>query len=435
VPILLFGSQFVASIAEEIGSTPLALLILSAGVFVYFTKPAGLVSSALIGLTIGLAASAKLNFALYAIPFGVFLAIDRGLFSRDVLAFAMSGIFGSALIWYYLIMGPGNFWFFNVDFHYLTNLARGQTPADGAIAIAAMLAMFAFKSFPQLILCGIATGRVRSSPKGRQFIQVAVLFGISLIAALSPLYVAAQYLAASAFMLCLLSCMAAGMLASRYSQSSRKFWGLIFGIALLSTMLFGFQRVSSNVPAYTENNAATTVIRRMRDRVEEFGNTYIDSSKCPKTAFSLSPIPFVGTSFSILPQSATGPFIPRIGAQIERHAPEFAYLSDMEGILSRTRPTAFVVGYYPQYGSEQTILRYAQDGKYRAFKLGSLENDLENKTPRSLFLLLRSDCLVVPGDLMPDAARALYASSIWSARTIYGPDWKQSAAATGRKSQ
>ncbi len=183
------------------------------------------------------------------------------------------------------------------------------------------------------------------------------------------------------------------ILAERYRRHAAWYWCAVFAGILAVTIPNGFQKVTSSATAYAKGQIAPLLLRDMHDRIMEIASEHLEGTSCPRIALSLSPIPLLGTSFVISPYSATGPFIPRVRAELQRHAPAFAHFADIETALEQSQPTALLVGYFPHYEVEQAIQRYAQKNDFTAFDLGKLP-DFEHlgKAPE-MVLLVRASCM------------------------------------------
>lgn len=393
IPIFLVSSPVMVSIAEEIGSTTIGLLFFSIAMYVYFAKAQTARTLAFVGVMIGLAATAKLNFALFAVPFGIFVAWDRGLRSKETVSYCIGGIAGSALIWRYFFADPSYFWFFNIEFHYLMNVERDLGPEDSIPTIAQMLYFFIQKSISQFCICLSAIFLLKRAAMSSVLSKIFVLFVFSIAAALSPFYFAPQYFGASALLLALMASICAGNLASKLAINARAVWIAIFGISLLSAMPYLSSRLSKSAHAYSEQRSAVTMIASMRDRIEKIAETHLTGSDCNMNALSLSAVPFIGTSFNIEPFSSTGPFMPLVAEQIIQFAPEFKRYAELDSRIAEIEPTAVLVGYYPELKAEREISRYASTKEFVAFDVGELNKFWAKDHYPSLVLLLRKTCI------------------------------------------
>ncbi|MEO1188963.1 MAG: hypothetical protein AAFW60_07815 [Pseudomonadota bacterium] len=393
IPILLISSPFVRSIAEEIGNTPMALFFLSAAIYVHFAKRSTLLTNTVVGAMIGLAAKSKLNFALYALPFGIFIAANHGLVGRETLSYVLGGIFGSALIWFYLLSDPNLFWFYNIEFHYLTNQVREIGPTQTAAAVLMMLVAFSVKSLPQLILYGAAAFYVQDMKTVSRLRKLTALLAVSVIAALLPGYFAPQYLAPAGLILALMTSIGANVLAQSFAQRTNLYWGAIFGVILLAALPAAAQNLLGGLKGFTQGKVAAFTLQNMQARIEYVAQAHLDARRCDMSAVSLGPIPFIGTSFNITRYSATGPFMPRIRDHNKlRNSPPHDF-SGTEEALVEIQPTVLLVGYYPQYPSERAMRRYAEENGFIAFEIGHFRALKSEGTSGAIQLLVRASCM------------------------------------------
>ena len=401
----LLISPFVASIAVDSGSTSLALLGLICAVYVYIARPCGVRTAAATGLAIGLAATMKLNFALYAIPFGLFIARRAGLRSREAAAYGAGGVIGASMIWYYLLTDFSHFWFFNIRFHALMNIwreAHGETVAP-VLVIATIL--FALYAGPVLYL-GYKAIRTTDSPDERRRLgELGGLLATSLAAAFSPIYYAPQYLAAPVFLLTIGFAFALNILDRGDETTQRTAWRLAWAAVAALGALFWVQTLPPLARSVMSNTASIPRIRAVRHRIQALASSHLAGTPCNMAAISFSPLPLLGTAFDIAPLSASGPFLPMLTAQIQQNAPAFAQYAFTADALDQAKATAFLVGYFPTIVAEQMLVAYARAKDFVAFDVGRLPERSWRDAPPKMRLLIRRSCMTRPPSPSPARQR------------------------------
>lgn len=394
--LFLFTSHFVASIGLDSGSTPLALLFVLGAFYIYSAQPISVRSAAAIGLMIGLAASMKLNFALYAVPFGLFLACRRGFGSREVASYVASGIIGSSIIWYYLLADFSQFWFFNIRFHALMNVYREASGENLTWLVLVAALLFLLYASPVLYLCRKAAQKAGSSDEQRQFLELGVLLLTSLVAAFAPLYYAPQYMAAPVFFLSICFALALKKLSREEGAAQKKAWKIGIAIGSIWIVASWVQTLPSSFRGLAWHDSAPAQMRQIRDRIDRFAALYLNDTACRMTAVSLSPLPLIGSKFDISQVSTSGPFLPMVTRQLEEHALEFAHHGLTFEDLHELRPAAFLVGYYPDVEAERMLVRYAHENNYIAHDVGTLSGYRRELPLIKMRLLLRQECMGTP---------------------------------------
>jgi hypothetical protein len=383
----------VASIGSEIGNTPLALLFLIGALYRYVVWPAGPYAAATIGLAIGLATTMKLNFALYAVPFGLFLAFRFGLRSREALNYAAGGLVGSCLIWYYMAVDFSHFWFFNIRFHELANLQREADGRPLTRLFTLAVLFFTLYACPALYFIYKAWRITYSPEKRRRFLELSGLLATSLIAAFAPGYGAPQYLAAPCVILAIgLSLSMRDSVREATPALRKRSWAVII-LPAAWVIPFWIGIFPFSLQSLVSAEAAPLQLRKMRERIDAIATAHLQKTSCEMTAVSLSPVPLLGTAFSLSSGSASGPFLPIVSAQLKKHAPDFAHYGSITEELALSQPTAILAGYYPDRNAERNLLQYADEFNFTAFDVGTLPGYTRKRPQYRMQLLVRKSCM------------------------------------------
>jgi hypothetical protein len=394
--LFLYTSHFVAAIAVDAGATSLALFFLTVAYAIYVARPKGDVFAAAVGLSIGLAATMKLNFALFAIPFGLFVALRFGARSREVLWYIAGGIIGSSLLWYHLLGDFTQFWFFNIRFHALMNLHRVATGQKLGMSLL-LGAVFFFLYAAPVIYLGIKAATTNATADDRRrLLELTVLLGTSLIAAYAPAYYSPQYLATPVFILSLILALALKGLVQKSIQSKKNVPRPALFLTFAWVLLFWIQIFPFSLKMLAMDGASPLQIRMIRDRIDLIARSHLEGTSCAMTAVSLSPVPLLGTAFTLPPINSSGPFVPIVSPQLALDAPEFAHYGLTRDTLARLRPTAFLVGYFPSVAAERILLEYARENKFIAFDVGSLAGFETDKPNFDMQLLVQRTCMGQP---------------------------------------
>jgi hypothetical protein len=381
--LLCLSSIYVGSVSWEIGNYALALFLLLCATCIYFKNDEVSPRHAgWIGFCIGLAASAKLNFALFAFPFGYFLARRYGLKSRQTSYFVCLGLIGSILIWQYLVLDPQAFWFWNIDFHYLVNLHRNLTALDSINLIADESLRFVNRMWLAigLSIAGLIAWR-RHSPCQRQQHELAVLAAVSYIGAVIPKYLATQYLSPLAVYLCILGPISLSQIKTVQTRQQL----VILAVFLISCLPF-FATNALTIRHFSNGRDSISEVSRISHQIETITRSHFTDRRCRPVGISLSPTFFLSTPVAIQQFAATGTFVPQIKEQLDSFAPSFSHHADLDLELQRSPPTVILVGYFPEKAPEMQLRDYAIKNDFAEFQIGTIGGN------RRLKLFLKRGC-------------------------------------------
>lgn len=380
--LLCISSIYVGSVSWEIGNYALALFFLISATHIYFTKDEVAPRHAgSIGFCIGLAAAAKLNFALFAIPFGYFLARRYGLKSGQVLCYVAFGLIGSVLIWYHLILDPHAFWFWNIDFHYLVNMYRNLTTPGSAILIAGESLRFIVQMWLAIGLSVAGMKLWQHSPYRRQQYELAALALFAYIGAVIPKFLAFQYLAPLAIYLCILG----GISLPQFKGIQTRKPATVLAVFLLSCLPF-FTISALAFRHLGDGRDSISEVSRVSRQIASITQAHFANSRCQPEGISLSPIFFLSTPVQIQQFAATGSFVPQISEQLDNRAPAFSHHANLEMGLRLSPPTVILVGYFTEKVAETQLRDYAINNNFAEFKLGTIRGN------RNLKLFLKREC-------------------------------------------
>jgi len=369
--VLCISSIYVGSVSWEVGSYALALFFLLGATYIYFTRDEVTpIHAAWIGLCIGLAATAKLNFALFALPFGCFLIRRYSLKSRQISYFICFGLVGSVLIWRHLISDPQAFWFWNIDFHYLVNVYRNLDAQDSLNRIASETLRFVIQMWLAIGLSIAGLIAWRHSPDRRQQYELVVLALVSYIGAVIPKYLATQYLAPLAVYLCILGPISFSQIKRIQTQKQ----SIILTVLLLSCLPF-FAINALTFRSLSDGRDSISEISRISHQIESITQSHFANSHCQPVGISLSSVFFLSTPVAIQQFAATGTFVPEIRVQLESFAPSFSHHANLDLELRRSPPTVILVGYFPGKVPEIQLRDYALKNNFVEFEIGTLRGN------------------------------------------------------------
>jgi hypothetical protein len=398
--ILFHSSVYISSLGKEIGNYSTATLFLSLAIFCYFNVERRSRSAALTGLFVGLAAAAKLNFAIYALPFLIFILVEKPIRFTPIVFYILAGIFASSLTLYHLFRDPSAFIAWNLQYHVLANIARDLSFYDSALQILYRSHHFIILSILQLVI--ILAFLI--APRGQELIQgiskflwkAGLLAVFSYISAIAPMIIFTQYLGPLSAVVSLLACVCAYTLIRQF-EVPRRHSLVITVVIAMAALIAG----SITVPRYYVgaqskillargvSNWPIIAITRIRNEISELGkNTNLD--QCSRKAVTFSPIFLLGTPFKLTYLSATGGAVPDLYYALGQRAGDFREFGDIDSGLQGIVPTAVLVGYYRDWAIERRLLDYA-------LKNGYLSNDVGMFEGKPMVLYIRGTCLTRDG--------------------------------------
>ncbi len=382
---LFFSSYHVAYTSMEIGNYSLSLFFICVSAYLYLCHRLTWQTSALIGLLIGLAASAKLNHALFAIPFGAFIATDSGIRSRQALAYVVGGVAGSTLLIFHAASNFEDFYFFNVQIHHLINEFRHEKLPNefDSVTIASIKIFLWF--LPQIFLIAYSIKNDVFDSKCRRHYKILVLAAFSYFVAILPNIIFAQYLAPLVSFLCLATALAIGTNVSKVVWRSK--FVVVLSIVVATSWALPYLAVFAigSLESVSKQGIAPSRIARMSEQISDITSESFLNGRCDHTALTFSPVPFLGTSFQLPKFSATGPFLPQLSGFLEVRVPERNNLTDLQSELQKN-PTAILVGFYSNMKAERELAAYAVAHGYLRHELGSIDQR------STLVLFLRPTC-------------------------------------------
>lgn len=380
--LLCICSVYVGSVSWEIGNYALAMFFLFGATYIYFASDVVTPNRAgWIGLCIGLAAAAKLNFALFALPFGYFIVRRYGLKFRQISYYVGLGLIGSTLIWIHLILDPRAFWFWNIDFHYLVNVYRNLNAQNFINPIAGESLRFVMQMWLAIGLSIAGMMVWRHSPYRRQQSELAALAVVSYIGAVIPKYLATQHLAPLAIYLCILGSISFSQIKGIRTRQQP----IILAVLLLSCVPF-FTINAFAVRNLGDGRDSISEVSRISHQITSITQNHFANSRCRPAGISLSSIFFLSTPVAIQQFAATGSFVPQINEQLDSLAPSFSHHANLDRELRRSPPTVILVGYFPDKLPEIQLQDYAVNNNFAEFQLGTFMGN------RSLKLYVKREC-------------------------------------------
>lgn len=377
--VLFVASLHVGSASWEIGNYALSLALLSGAIYCYFRKNRAFAHYALTGLLIGLAAAARLSFALFALPFAYSIVSKHGPFSKEAMIYAAMGVIGSSLIWYYLLVEPSSFLFFNIKFHLFTNELRELGVSGSTIRILSGTSEFLIFMWLPIALAVYWAIKSDAGETKRDLILLAITaYGC----AAAPAYMANQYLAPLAAVVCVIAGMALSKAFRQRVAGIRIMWLaiLVFCIPFMRVAFFSLDQLAGG-------RTSIAKVATMSEEIEVILKRHLDTSKCRNSAVSLSPVPLLATSVNLSKIGATGIFTPQLADILAESAPKFAHHASMDRALKQSPPSIILLGEFSSKPPEQELLRYAQRNDFRAFEIGSFDGR------KSMTLMIQAACM------------------------------------------
>ena len=379
---LFLASLHVGSASWEIGNYALSLALLSAAICCYFRKNRTLPIYALTGFFIGLASAVRLSFALFALPFAYSIVRKHGLFSKEAIVYAAMGVIGSGLIWYYLLIDPSSFLFFNIEFHFFTNELRELGPYGTTARILSGTSEFLVFMWLPIALAVYWALQSKAAEAGETKRDLVLLAITAYGCAVSPAYMANQYLAPLAAVICVFAGMALPQALQLRIVGVRVLWlaFLVFCIPFGRLTFYSLER-------FADGRTSVAEVAIMSQKIDDTLNLHLDESKCSRRALSMSPVPLLAASVDLSKFGATGVFTPQLAEILAESAPQFAHHASLERELELSPPAVILLGGFSAKLPEQKLMGYARRHEFMAFNLGNFDGR------NSMTLLIRGDCV------------------------------------------
>ncbi len=390
--VFFHSSIFIASLGAEIGNYSTATMFLSLATYCYFNIERRSRAAALTGLFVGLAAAAKLNHAIFALPFLIFIIVDNPRKFIPIFLYALAGILASGLTLYHFLRDPNAFMAWNLQFHVLANIAREMALRESAIVVLDGSHRFMIYSLlPLLIIFAflIVPKREGLDRDLSKFVwKAGFLAVIGYISAIAPLILFLQYLGPLSVLVSLLACACGYALIKQHPalQTQGLVMTVVIAMVALSTgSSVVFERYARNTFAMGTSNWPIVAVANLRDEISEIGrSTKFD--QCSRQVVTFSPIFFLGTPFELTFHSAAGGAVADLYRALGEQARDYAEFGDLNDGLQKIAPTAVLVGYYQNWAIERILLDYALKNDYRARDVGTFKG-------KRMVLYIRGDCL------------------------------------------
>ncbi len=414
--VLLFASLYVSYrpadiIGAEIGNYTLSLVLTALALVVLDTFRGRNWTPFAVGLFAGLSLSAKLSYiyvvAAFALVYLLWEGAPKSLFLRAA-AYGLGVLIGVTPILYYLFSRFDIFLFENVHFHYLSNIYRGLAPFPGLSNLGIFSASSAIVPLAKLFGgCAVAyllarlaarlwpASRIVAMPLTVFEKEILSIAAATVIGAVTPVIVFAQYLAGPAFAFCLFL----ALYLDRLLASGR------FGIAWRARLAAGIPAVAmalavSRVYALTietihyqrDGEYGITAVAHMRDELSDILRR-IDRAHphCHGDLVTAFGVPAIGTGAQFAPIASTGSFAMRLDDIFVQKAPAYRWMSDpMRYLTSRS---LILSGFYidatvePKSPFEKVMDDYAATHGFQTMALGSF-------IYRHIFLYVPAACRI-----------------------------------------
>ena len=389
--IFFHSSIYVASMGGEIGNYSTATLFLSLAVFTYFNFGQRLYSAALTGLLVGLAAGAKLNYAIYALPFLVFYVAEKPRSVVPILLYSAAGILGSSLTIYHLFRDPNVFLSLNLQFHMLTNVARAMSFEESVTHVLDGTHRFIIYSLLQvgLVFAFFLFGKRGQTDRSISPIiwKAGTLVIAAYISAISPMILFIQYLGPLSALFSFFACACAFALVKQHEALRARAGAIavIIAVAAVTTGSNVVERLANSSLAEGVSGSSIVAVARLRDDISETAKT-VELSRCSRKAVTFSPIFLFGTPLELTYLSATGGAIPDLFHALGERAKEYEMFGNVEDGLRDIMPTVILVGYYRGWNVERRLIDFALNNGYIAKDVGLFEG-------KQMVLYIRGTCL------------------------------------------
>jgi len=396
---LLFTSLYVSfepadMIGAEIGNYTLALCLTALALTILDAFRGRSFTPLAVGVLAGLSFSAKLSYIYVVAAFALIYMFrertPRHWFTRTA-AYGLGVLIGVSPILYYLFTGFDRFLFENVYFHYLSNLYRGDAPFPGLANLAIFSAGSAVVPLAELFgVCLLvyllarlaawawpATLRI-AMPLTDLEVDILCVAAATIVGAVTPVIVFAQYLAGPAFSLFLFFTLYFDRLlaSGRWSPAwrARSGVGLVaMAMALAAWRVYGLSLETAKLQH--DGVYGITAVARTREAIAGV-IARIDRAhpNCHGNLVTAFGVPAIGAGIDFVPISSTGSFAMRLDDIFVRRAPAYRWMTDPSRYL--TNRTLILSGLYsdkliePKSPFENVMDDYAASHDFQTIALG-----------------------------------------------------------------
>lgn len=393
---LVCTSSNLLGIGGEIGTYTLALFFVSLGYASLFTQWSTFSRYATAGLFIGLAASAKLNHVLLGVPILWLMWADRenaGLL-RPAFAAAIGGCLGMLLIFAFFLSEPKAFMLHNLFFHgkimisardggWLNDLRAipHELFAFGVFHLAALIAAVWYLIF-----------HLKNRDQCLVFLLLSVLTAI--VMGMTPLKIFPQYLAPASVVIFLLYC----CVGQRVEAGYRVFYCAPIILVAMIGAKSNFDWLASAIETTASPIRQVINVNRV---LTEFRTKH---RLCDDKIFTLEGSLVIDSGFKLTRYTEAGEFWQFVSGYVpETFFADGAYhlprdlVQPADWVLASHVPF-WLIGYYPESGTETDLRQAAHRLGYRILSVGKLSIanlNTGNFEKRTIDLIYNPVCVIL----------------------------------------